>query len=132
MNNEANFPNLENNSQEEKEPLQDLDISNLIFIKNPNNEFALGLCEEKIQIDPLNTSSSIKHITHQHYGTIPHRNNLTIQTISRQDFMELKIHSLLIKYVVLLLSLVLITLDVKNIRNRISSQEEIISEVTYK
>jgi hypothetical protein len=27
---------------EEKAPLQDLDISNIIFIRNPNNEVALG------------------------------------------------------------------------------------------
>jgi hypothetical protein len=29
-------------NEEEKQPLQDIDISNLIFIKNPNNELALG------------------------------------------------------------------------------------------
>ena len=31
-----------NKNDEEKQPLQDMDISNIIFIKNPNNELALG------------------------------------------------------------------------------------------
>jgi hypothetical protein len=31
-----------NNENEEKKPLQDLDISHMIFIKNPNNEMAIG------------------------------------------------------------------------------------------
>jgi hypothetical protein len=31
-----------NSNEEEKQPLQDIDISNLIFIKHPNNELALG------------------------------------------------------------------------------------------
>src|SRR6476646_9850601 len=32
-----------NNSVEEKLPLNDLDLSHLIFVKNPNNELALGI-----------------------------------------------------------------------------------------
>ena len=76
----------------------------------------------------MNNSISEKQITHQHYGTIVNSQQAML-IFSQQDFTEAKIHSLLIKYVVLLLSLVLITLDVKNIRNRIASQEEIISEV---
>ena len=31
-----------NKNDEEKQPLQDMDISNIIFIKNPNNELAIG------------------------------------------------------------------------------------------
>jgi hypothetical protein len=74
----------------------------------------------------------MKQVTHQHYGTIQleSRNN-RLYYISRQDFVELRIHSLLIKYVVLLLSLVLISLDAKNIKNRIDSQEDIIAEVIH-
>ena len=44
MENEVN--NLLNNNHqveiEEKKPLQDLDLSHLIIIKNPNNEVAIG------------------------------------------------------------------------------------------
>jgi hypothetical protein len=29
-------------NEDEKQPLQDMDISNMIFIKNPNNELAIG------------------------------------------------------------------------------------------
>jgi hypothetical protein len=32
----------ERTNQDEKQPLQDMDISNMIFIKNPNNELAIG------------------------------------------------------------------------------------------
>lgn len=35
------------NQNEEKTPLQDLDISNIIFIRNPNNEMALGIIKIK-------------------------------------------------------------------------------------
>lgn len=90
----------------------------------------IGYCPEKKLQDPLNTSLSERQITHQHYGTFVHNNN-NYFTYSAQDFTEAKIHCLLIKYVVLLLSLVLITLDIKNIKNRIASQEEIISEVKF-
>lgn len=31
-----------NKNDEEKQPLHDMDISNIIFIKNPNNELAIG------------------------------------------------------------------------------------------
>jgi hypothetical protein len=34
--------NHQENENEEKKPLQDLDISHMIFIKNPNNEMAIG------------------------------------------------------------------------------------------
>lgn len=34
--------NAVNNDNDEKKPLQDLDISHMIFIKNPNNEMAIG------------------------------------------------------------------------------------------
>ena len=34
--------NHQENVSEEKRPLQDLDISHMIFIKNPNNEMAIG------------------------------------------------------------------------------------------
>jgi hypothetical protein len=43
MSNEVEPDNLnQNNNHEEKHPLQDLDISNMILIKHPNNEVALG------------------------------------------------------------------------------------------
>lgn len=45
-NNNMNIPivnqNAVNNDNDEKKPLQDLDISHMIFIKNPNNEMAIG------------------------------------------------------------------------------------------
>ena len=44
--NNMNIPivnqNAVNNDNDEKKPLQDLDISHMIFIKNPNNEMAIG------------------------------------------------------------------------------------------
>lgn len=44
MSNEVNLVNQEQNQHqtEEKTPLQDLDLSHLILIKNPNNEVAIG------------------------------------------------------------------------------------------
>ena len=78
----------------------------------------------------MNSSNSEKQITHQHYGTFVGGQNMqNIPIISPQEFNEWKIESLLLKYVVLLLSLVLITLDVKNIRNRIATQDDIVAEV---
>lgn len=45
-NNNMNIPivnqNAVNNDNDEKKPLHDLDISHMIFIKNPNNEMAIG------------------------------------------------------------------------------------------
>lgn len=81
--------------------------------------------------DSLNNSLSDKQVTHQHYGTFQNafQYNPFFANISLQEYGELKIHSLLVKYVVLLLSLVLITLDIKNIKARIYTQDEIISEV---
>jgi hypothetical protein len=79
----------------------------------------------------------VKQITHHHYGTIinpypTHGQNRVFLGFTRRDFIELKIHSLLVKYVVLILSLILIILDTKNIKYRISQQEEIIAEVNRK
>ena len=74
----------------------------------------------------LNASNTEKQIIHQHYGTI---NNHPQLRISVERFYAFKMEVLLIKYTVLLLSLIMITLDVKNIRNRISNREDIISEV---
>jgi hypothetical protein len=142
MNNEVNNENINHGEQpiyDEKLPLQDLDLSNLILIKNPNNEVAignntfiiLGCAETKLKEDVLNTTGSEKQITHQRYGTFNNPNGVLINQVfvSPERFYALKIEVLLIKYTVLLLSLVLITLDIKNIRNRIASQDEIISEV---
>lgn len=136
MSNEANYLSQNNQNEQEKQPLQDLDLSHLILIKNPNNEVAIGYCpESKFREDPLNTTGNEKQIIHQHYGTIHYpidnNNGQGIYAISPAQFIEWKIHSILIKYVVLLLSLILVTLDVKIIRNRISTQEDIISEVKY-
>lgn len=78
-------------------------------------------------MDPLNTTGSEKHITHLHYATISQQHH--DHNIPPERFYTLKIEILLIKYTVLLLSLILITLDVKNIRNRISAQDDIVAEV---
>ena len=65
-------------------------------------------------------------MTHNHYGTINHNPHLRI---SIERFYSFKMEVLFIKYSVLLVSLFMIVLDVKNIRNRISTQEDIIAEV---
>lgn len=74
----------------------------------------------------LNLTDTEKQITHNHYGTINHHPHLRI---SIERFYSFKMEVLFIKYSVLLVSLFMIVLDVKNIRNRISTQEDIIAEV---
>jgi len=77
----------------------------------------------------LNLTDTEKQIVHNHYGTIPHHN--PIFRISIERFYSFKMEVLFIKYSVLLVSLFMIVLDVKNIRTRISLQDDIISEVKY-
>jgi hypothetical protein len=132
-----NIENLLETHSTERKQLENLDLSNLLIIKNPNNEVALGkkfinpgYCpNSKLPIDViLNTSETEKNIIHQHYGTIAppvHRGH----EISPRLYSYMKTEILLIKYTILFLSLIILTLDAKNIRFRISQLEEIISEV---
>lgn len=118
----------------QKEGFNDLDLSHLILIKNPNNEIALGknilssgYCPDAKAVDILNTTGSEKIVTHEHYGTF--NADPAHQFYSLERFYAFKIEILLIKYTVLFLSLVLVALDIKNIRSRIASQDEIVAEV---
>ena len=77
----------------------------------------------------MNLSENEKLLIHQHYGTFNFQSRF--QDTSPRLFSHLKTEIMLIKYTVLLLSLIILTLDVKNIRGRISQQEDIISEVKY-
>jgi hypothetical protein len=87
--------------------------------------------EKKLQ-DPLNTSCTEKLVTHQHYGTFSNNNNNSNYAVfTIQDYAETKAYSILLKYIVFILSTILITLDIKNIKNRIHSQDEIIAEVKF-
>lgn len=79
-----------------------------------------------IHDENLNVTDTEKQVIHQHYGTI---NQFPHLRISRERFYSFKMEVLLIKYTVLLLSLLMIVFDVRNIRNRIITQEDIISEV---
>jgi hypothetical protein len=126
---------LSNHSSERKQ-LESLDLSNLLIIKNPNNEVAFGNInpnigyspDVKIPIDILNTSESEKNIIHQRYGTFtlpPNR----FSDITPSVYMQMKSEILFIKYTVLILSIIILMLDVKNIKSRIAQQEDIISEV---
>ncbi len=80
----------------------------------------------------MNTSETEKIIIHQHYGTfnIPLPNRIGNE-ISPRLFTYMKTEKLLIKYTVLLLSLIVLTLDIKNIRHRITNQDDIVSEVNF-
>jgi hypothetical protein len=46
MNNEVIIAN--NPQEEEKNLLQDVDLSYLLFVKNPNNEMAIGMVDKII------------------------------------------------------------------------------------
>jgi len=76
----------------------------------------------------LNVTENEKQIIHQHYGTFSNHPQIRI---SLDRFYSFKMEVLIIKYTVLLLSLFMIAYDIKNIRDRIKSQEQIISEVFY-
>jgi hypothetical protein len=80
----------------------------------------------KITDDILNTSESEKNIIHQHYNTFP---TGRFNEISPRLYSCMRTETMLIKYVILVLSLIVLTLDVKNIRQRISQQDDIIAEV---
>ena len=89
------------------------------FIKAYNNE-------DKLKKKALNTTDSKKKIILHHFGALDNNHRIII---SFERFYCSKIKVSLFKYFTLLLSLIRIIFDFRNIRNRITKQEEVIAEV---
>lgn len=118
----------------EKPELKNIDLSNLILIKNVDDEILIGYnAEGKHNTMISNSSESEKLLVHHHYGTIiqniqshPDQPQLLFDP---QRVYAIKFEIMLLKYIILILSLILVVIDLKNVKARLDSKKEIIAEV---
>ena len=128
-------------------------LENMIIIKNPTNEIAIGvICKEDLiedshnyvkekEIDNISNNSifSDKLVTYQSYGILSYAsiqqlnqfnlNFSSLSPITQRSFFNFKIENLLVKYTIVILTFIQFILDLKNLKVRFTSQEEIISEL---
>lgn len=126
-------------------------LDQIIVVKHPTKEISLGCWSEED-----NVSNNFKLIdqefNHSHQnscsdlfmilntfnyisvndGRIRNLNRLAfnqINQISQQRFYQIKVESLFIKYTIFILSVVMILLDIRNLKSRILSQDQIVSDL---
>lgn len=127
--------NTKNEALDKPPTTNDLSLSQIIFITNPNKEIALGVTKPYHPIPPeFDSLPNERKITLQHYGTIEITDPLVptdfvLRTYTVTEFNELKIHNLLLKYILLLISIFVTAVDIRTIKYRIINVDAIIAEL---
>ena len=112
-----------------------IDVKNTSCFKMNENKS----CQDLNNIPDFKENNSIfseKIITYQSYGNSPIDSNLQslrqlgfFNPISTQTYFSYKVEQLLIKYTIIILSLITIVLDIRNFRSRVSHQDDIITDL---
>lgn len=127
--------NTQNEALDKPTTTNDLSLSQIIFITNPNKEIALGVTKPHHPITPeFDSLPNERKVTLQHYGTIEITDpviptDFVLRTYTVTEFNELKIHNLLLKYITLLISIFVTAVDIRTIKYRIINVDSIVAEL---